>query len=226
MTLSKRKLGNQGLEVSTIGLGCMGMSQSYGPADDQESVATLHRAIELGCNFFDTAESYGPFTNEELLGRTFKGRRHQVVIATKFGSRFEGNRIVGMDSRPEHIREAVEGCLRRLETDYIDLLYQHRVDRAVPIEEVAGAVGDLVKAGKVRFFGLSEAGVANIRRAHAVHPVTALQSEYSLWERNLESAIIPALRDLGIGLVPFCPLGRGFLTGKVRRGQEYPRRRF
>jgi len=200
----------------------MGMSQSYGPADDQESVATLHRAIELGCNFFDTAESYGPFTNEELLGRTFKGRRHQVVIATKFGSRFENNRIVGMDSRPEHIREAVEGCLRRLETDYIDLLYQHRVDRAVPIEEVAGAVGDLVKAGKVRFFGLSEAGVANIRRAHAVHPVTALQSEYSLWERNLESAIIPALRDLGIGLVPFCPLGRGFLTGKVRRGQEYP----
>ena len=222
MTPSKRKLGNQGLEVSTIGLGCMGMSQSYGPADDQESVATLHRAIELGCNFFDTAESYGPFTNEELLGRAFKGRRHQVVIATKFGSRFEGNRIVGMDSRPEHIREAVEGCLRRLETDYIDLLYQHRVDRAVPIEEVAGAVGDLVKAGKVRFFGLSEAGVANIRRTHAVHPVTALQSEYSLWERNLEPAIIPALRDLGISLVPFCPLGRGFLTGKVRRAQEYP----
>jgi aryl-alcohol dehydrogenase-like predicted oxidoreductase len=222
MTPSKRKLGNQGLEVSTIGLGCMGMSQSYGPADDQESVATLHRAIELGCNFFDTAESYGPFTNEELLGRAFKGRRHQVVIATKFGSRFEGNRIVGMDSRPEHIREAVEGCLRRLETDYIDLLYQHRVDRAVPIEEVAGAVGDLVKAGKVRFFGLSEAGVANIRRAHAVHPVTALQSEYSLWERNLEPAIIPALRELGIGLVPFCPLGRGFLTGEVRRAQEYP----
>jgi aryl-alcohol dehydrogenase-like predicted oxidoreductase len=144
------------------------------------------------------------------------------VIATKFGSRFENNRIVGMDSRPEHIREAVEGCLRRLETDYIDLLYQHRVDRAVPIEEVAGAVGNLVKAGKVRFFGLSEAGVANIRRAHAVYPVTALQSEYSLWERNLEPAIIPALRELGIGLVPFCPLGRGFLTGEVRRAQEYP----
>jgi aryl-alcohol dehydrogenase-like predicted oxidoreductase len=145
------------------------------------------------------------------------------VIATKFGSSFEGNRIVGMDSRPEHIREAVEGCLRPLDTDYIDLLYQHRVDRAVPIEEVAGAVGDLVKAGKVRFFGLSEAGVANIRRAHAVHPVTALQSEYSLWERNLEPAIIPALRELGIGLVPFCPLGRGFLTGEVRRAQEYPK---
>ncbi len=222
MTLSRRKLGSQGLEVSAIGLGCMGMSQSYGPADEGESIATLHRAIELGCTFFDTAENYGPFTNEELLGRAFKGRRDQVVIATKFGSGFDGNRIVGTDSRPEHIREAVEGCLRRLGTDFIDLLYQHRVDRAVPIEEMAGAVGELVKQGKVRFFGLSEAGVANIRRAHAVHPISALQSEYSLWERNLESEIIPVLRELRIGLVPFCPLGRGFLTGQVNRAEEYP----
>ena len=222
MTLSKRKLGRQGLEVSAIGLGCMGMSQSYGPADEAESIATLHRALELGCTFFDTAENYGPFTNEELLGRAFKGRRNQVLIATKFGSRFDGKRIVGTDSRPEHIREAVEGCLKRLGTDFIDLLYQHRVDRAVAIEEVAGTVGDLVKQGKVRFFGLSEAGVANLRRAHAVYPVSALQSEYSLWERNLEPEIIPLLRELGIGLVPFCPLGRGFLTGQVNRAEEYP----
>jgi aryl-alcohol dehydrogenase-like predicted oxidoreductase len=222
MALSRRKLGSQGLEVSAIGLGCMGMSQSYGRSDEAEAIATLHRAIDLGCTFFDTAENYGPFTNEELLGRALRGRRHQVVIATKFGSRLDGNRIVGMDSRPEHIREAVEGCLRRLSTDFIDLLYQHRVDRAVPIEDVAGAVGDLVKQGKVRFFGLSEAGVGNIRRAHAVHPVSALQSEYSLWERNLEPEIIPLLRELGIGLVPFCPLGRGFLTGEVNRAEEYP----
>jgi aryl-alcohol dehydrogenase-like predicted oxidoreductase len=224
MTLNKRKLGSQGLEVSVIGLGCMGMSQSYGPADESESIATLHRAIELGCTFFDTAEGYGPFTNEELLGQAFRGRRDQVVIGTKFGFRFKDGKQVGTEraSRPEQIREAVEGSLRRLGTDYIDLVYQHRIDPAVPIEEVAGTVGELVKQGKVRFFGLSEAGVSNIRRAHAVHPVSALQSEYSLWERNLEPEIIPALRELGIGLVPFSPLGRGFLTGAVKRAEEYP----
>ena len=224
MTLSKRKLGSQGLEVGAIGLGCMPMSQSYGPADESESIATLQRAIELGCTFFDTAPGYGPLTNEELLGRAFKGRRDQVVIGTKFGFRFKDGKQLGTAtaSRPEDIREAVEGSLRRLNTDYIDLLYQHRVDRAVPMEDVAGTVGDLVKEGKARFFGLSEAGIANIRRAHAVHPVSVLQSEYSLWERNLEPDIIPVLRELGIGLVPFCPLGRGFLTGEVKRAEEYP----
>jgi aryl-alcohol dehydrogenase-like predicted oxidoreductase len=224
MTLSKRKLGRQGLEVSTIGLGCMGMSQSYGPADEAESIATLHRAIELGCTFLDTAEGYGPFKNEELIGRALKGRRDEVTIATKFGFRFEGGKQVGAerDSRPQSIRKAVDGSLGRLKTDHIDLLYQHRVDRAVPIEDVAGTVGDLVKQGKVRYFGLSEAGVANIRRAHAEHPVSALQSEYSLWERNLEADVIPALRELGIGLVPFSPLGRGFLTGEAKRAEDYP----
>jgi aryl-alcohol dehydrogenase-like predicted oxidoreductase len=224
MSLIKRKLGSQGLEVSAIGLGCMGMSQSYGPADEGESIATLHRAIELGCTFLDTAEVYGPFANEELLGRALEGRRGQVVIATKFGFRIEeGKRFGGeRDSSPARIRAAVDGSLRRLGTDYIDLIYQHRVDPAVPMEDVAGTVGELVNEGKVRFFGLSEAGIANIRRAHAVHPVSALQSEYSLWERNLEPEIIPVLRDLGIGLVPFCPLGRGFLTGEVRRAEEYP----
>jgi aryl-alcohol dehydrogenase-like predicted oxidoreductase len=220
--LTKRKLGNQGLEVSALGLGCMGMSQSYGVPDDRESIATLHRAIELGVTFFDTAEAYGPFTNEELLRRGLQGWRDQVSIATKFGFRFEGNELVGVDSRPEHIREVTEGSLRRLGTDYIDLLYQHRVDPDVPIEDVVGAVADLVREGKVRFLGLSEAGADTIRRAHAVHPISALQSEYSLWERNLEQEIIPLLRELGIGLVPFSPLGRGFLTGTARRAEEYP----
>lgn len=223
MSLGKRKLGRQGLEVSAIGLGCMGMSMAYGPADEPESIATLHRAIDLGCTFLDTAEVYGPFTNEELLGRALQGRRGEVTLATKFGFRIEnGKQGAGLDSRPEHIREVVEGSLRRLRTDHIDLLYQHRVDPAVPMEDVAGTVGELVAEGKVRFFGLSEAGVANIRRAHAVHPVSALQSEYSLWERNLEADVLPALRDLGIGLVPFSPLGRGFLTGDVKRAEEYP----
>lgn len=224
MALSRRKLGGQGLEVSAIGLGCMGMSQSYGPADETESIATLHRAIELGCTFFDTAEAYGPLTNEALLGRAFKDRRDKVIIATKFGFRVKDGKQVGVErtSKPDDVRAAVEGSLKRLATDHIDLLYQHRVDPAVPIEDVAGTVGDLVRQGKVRFFGLSEAGVANIRRAHAVHPVSALQSEYSIWERNLEPEVIPVLRELGIGLVPFSPLGRGFLTGDVKRSEDYP----
>jgi aryl-alcohol dehydrogenase-like predicted oxidoreductase len=224
MTLQRRKLGSQGLEVSAIGLGCMGMSQSYGPADETESIATLHRAIELGCNFLDTAEVYGPLTNEALLGKALKGRRHEVTIATKFAWKFKDGKQIrdARASSPAEIREAVEGSLRRLGTDHIDLLYQHRIDPTVPIEEIAGTVGQLINEGKVRFFGLSEAGVANIRRAHAVHPVTAVQSEYSLWERNLEGDVIPVLRELGIGLVPFSPLGRGFLTGEVKRAEELP----
>lgn len=222
MALAKRKLGTQGLEVSEIGLGCMGMSQSYGPADEAQSIATLHRAIELGCTFLDTAEVYGPFTNEDLLGRALAGKRDKITIATKFGFDIKDGKNIGTNSRPEHIRTVVEASLKRLKTDHIDLLYQHRVDRAVPIEDVAGAVAGLIKAGKVKYFGLSEAGAANIRRAHAVQPVSALQSEYSLWERNLETAIIPLLRELGIGLVPFSPLGRGFLTGEVKRAEEYP----
>jgi len=223
MTLPKRKLGSQGLSVSAIGLGCMGMSQSYGPADEDESIATLHKAIELGCTFLDTAEVYGPFTNEDLLGRALAGKRDQVTLATMFGFKIENGKNVGTDSRPEHIREVVDASLKRLRTDHIDLLYQHRVDRTVPIEEVAGTVGDLVKQGKIRFFGLSEAGAATIRRAHAVHPVSALQSEYSLWERNLEQDLVPQLAELGIGLVAFSPLGRGFLAGNVKRAEEYPK---
>ena len=225
MVLSQRNLGSQGLRVSALGLGCMGMSQSYGTAeerDERESIATIHRALELGCSFLDTAEVYGPFINEELVGRAIRGRRNEVVLATKFGFKIEAGKITGLDSRPSHIRQAVEGSLRRLGTDRIDLLYQHRVDPEVPIEEVVGTMADLVNEGKVRFLGLSEAGERTIRRAHAVHPVSALQSEYSLWERNLEPRIIPLLRELGIGLVPFSPLGRGFLTGTAKRAEEYP----
>src|SRR5258705_11536766 len=222
--MKKRKLGN--LEVSAIGLGCMGMSFAYGTPeerDDRESIATIHRALELGVTFFDTAEAYGPYTNEELLARAFQGKRDRVVIATKFGFKFgEKGALTGLDSRPAHIREAVEGSLRRLQTDHIDLLYQHRVDKSVPIDDVVGAMAALVREGKVRFLGLSEAGEQTIRRAHAVHPIAALQSEYSLWERNLEPNIIPLLRELGIGLVPFAPLGRGFLTGAVKRAEDYP----
>ena len=227
--LPTRTLGSEGLTVSAIGLGLMGMTQAYGTdeeRDDRESIATVHRAIELGCTFLDTAEAYGPWKNEELLARALKelkGARDQVVIATKFGFSFDGNRVMsGVDSRPAHIREVVEASLRRLEIDRIDLLYQHRVDPAVPIEDVIGTMADLVREGKVRFLGLSEAGEKTIRRAHAVHPISVLQSEYSLWERNLEPRIIPLLRELGIGLVPFAPLGRGFLTGAVKRAEEYP----
>ena len=224
--LPQRNLGADGLRVSTLGLGCMGMSQSYGSPeerDERESIATIHRAIELGVTFLDTAEVYGPFTNEELVGRAVKGRRGEVIIATKFGWKIDDDkRSLGLDSRPAHIREAVEGSLRRLGTGYIDLLYQHRIDPAVPIEDVVGTMAELVRDGKVRFLGLSEAGETNIRRAHAVHPISALQSEYSLWERNLEPRIIPLLRELGIGLVPFSPLGRGFLTGTAKRAEEYP----
>lgn len=219
--MKTRKLGSDGLEVSSLGLGCMGMSHAYGASDDDESVATIHRAIELGCTFFDTAEAYGPFKNEELLGRALDGRRDQVTIATKFGFLLQDGRRVGTDSRPEHIRAVVEASLRRLRTDHIDLLYQHRVDPAVPIEDVAGAVKDLIEEGKVLYFGMSEAGEDAIRRAHAVQPVSALQSEYSIWERNLEERIIPVLRELGIGLVPFSPLGRGFLTGTAQRAEDY-----
>ncbi len=224
--MQKRKLGRQGLEVSALGLGCMGMSHAYGEPDDAESIRTIHRALELGVTFYDTAEVYGPWVNEQLLGRALAGRRDRAVVATKFGFRIQDGKIAGLDSRPEHVREVVDASLRRLGTDRIDLLYQHRVDPAVPIEEVAGTVGDLVRAGKVRFFGLSEAGEATIRRAHAVHPVSALQSEYSLWERNLEPRILPLLRELGIGLVPFRPLGRGVLPGTARRAEEYAEKDF
>ena len=228
--LTTRTLGTQGLTVSALGLGLMGMTQAYGTPeerDERESIATIHRTLELGVTFLDTAEAYGPYRNEELLARALKalghGARDRIIIATKFGFRFDTNGAnVGVSSRPEHIREVVDGSLRRLATDRIDLLYQHRVDPAVPIEDVVGTMADLVHQGKVLYLGLSEAGEKNIRRAHAVHPISALQSEYSLWERNLEPRIIPLLRELGIGLVPFAPLGRGFLTGNVRRAEEYP----
>jgi aryl-alcohol dehydrogenase-like predicted oxidoreductase len=223
--LNQRALGRQGLTVSEMGLGCMGMSHAYGVADERESLATLDRALALGLNFFDTAEFYGPYLNEELLGRwlTRSGQRQKTVIATKFGFDISKTRASGLDSRPQHIREVVEASLKRLQTDYIDLLYQHRVDPDVPIEEVAGAVGDLIAEGKVRYFGLSEAGVDTLRRAHRVQPVTALQSEYSLWERDIEAEILPVLRELSIGLVPFSPLGRGFLTGHAKPAQDYPK---
>jgi aryl-alcohol dehydrogenase-like predicted oxidoreductase len=212
--MKMRKLGNSGLEVSAIGLGCMGMSDSYGPpADKQEMISLLRTAVERGVTFFDTAEVYGPFTNEELVGEALAPLRDEVIIATKFGFKLDG--AGGVDSRPEHIREVAEASLKRLRTDVIDLLYQHRVDPAVPIEEVAGAVKELIQQGKVRHFGLSEAGVQTIRRAHAVQPVAALQSEYSLWTRHVEAEVLPVLEELGIGFVPFSPLGRGFLTGKM-----------
>jgi aryl-alcohol dehydrogenase-like predicted oxidoreductase len=217
--MQKRKLGNSNLEVSAIGLGCMGMSFGYGPpADKQEMIKLIHSAVEQGVSFFDTAEVYGPFTNEELVGEALAPFRDKVVIATKFGFKPPASgegRWSELDSRPEHIKEVAEASLKRLKTDVIDLFYQHRVDLNVPIEDVAGTVKDLIQAGKVKHFGLSEAGAQTIRRAHAVHPVTALQSEYSIWWREPEAEVIPTLEELGIGFVPFGPLGKGFLTGKI-----------
>jgi aryl-alcohol dehydrogenase-like predicted oxidoreductase len=218
--MQKRKLGKSNLEVSALGLGCMGMSFSYGPPKDKkEMTSLLHAAVERGVTFFDTAEVYGPFTNEELVGEALAPFRKQVVIATKFGFDLSGtdNRpgAPGLNCRPEHIKQAVEGSLKRLKIDVIDLLYQHRVDPNVPIEDVAGAVKELIQAGKVKHFGLSEAGVQTIRRAHAVQPITALQSEYSLWTRTPEKEVIPTLEELGIGFVPYSPLGKGYLTGKI-----------
>jgi len=214
--MQKRKLGKSNLEVSSIGLGCMGMSFGYGPpADKQEMISLIRAAFDRGVTFFDTAEAYGPFINEELVGEAVAPFRDQVVIATKFGFTFEPNGQRGLDSRPQHIKEVADASLKRLATDRIDLFYQHRVDPNVPIEDVAGAMKELIQAGKVGHFGLSEAGVQTIRRAHAVQPVTALQSEYSLWWRAPEVEVVPALEELGIGFVPFSPLGKGFLTGKI-----------
>jgi len=214
--VQKRKLGNSTLEVSALGLGCMGMSHGYGPAGDkQEMISVLRSAVDRGVTFFDTAEVYGPFTNEALVGEALAPVRRQVVIATKFGIKIDPNGQQVVDSRPEHIKQSAEGSLKRLRVEAIDLYYQHRVDPAVPIEDVAGAVQDLIQEGKVRHFGLSEAGVQTIRRAHAVQPVTAIQSEYSLWWRRPEQELLPALEDLGIGFVPFSPLGKGFLTGQI-----------
>ena len=214
--MEKRKLGTQGLEVSELGLGCMGMSQFYGPRDDSESIATLERAVELGVNFFDTADVYGVGHNEELVGKALKKYRDRVIIATKFANQVlpDGKRAI--NGRPEYVRSACDASLKRLGVDRIDLYYQHRVDKKVPIEETVGAMADLVRKGKVRYLGLSEAGANTIRRAHATHPISALQSEYSLWTRDYEDEVIPTLRELGIGFVPFSPLGRGFLSGNIR----------
>jgi aryl-alcohol dehydrogenase-like predicted oxidoreductase len=216
--MHKRKLGRQGLQVSALGLGCMGMSWAYGPADDQESIRVLHHALDIGVNFWDTAEMYGPFKNEELLGRAIKGKRRQdVIVATKFAMKFGPNgEVLGLDSSPAHIKSSIEGSLRRLGTDYIDLYYQHRLDPKTPIEDTVGAMRDLVKAGKVRYVGLSEVGPGTIRRAHAVHPLSAVQSEYSLWTRGVEQKVLPTLRELGIGLVAYSPVARGFLSGKIK----------
>jgi aryl-alcohol dehydrogenase-like predicted oxidoreductase len=220
--MQKRKLGTSSLEVSALGLGCMGMSSGYGPAGDkQEMINVIRRAVELGVTFFDTAEAYGPFTNEELVGEALAPFRSDVVIATKFGWKFVDGKSVGVDSRPVHIREVAESSLKRLRTATIDLFYQHRVDPEVPIEDVAGTVRDLIAEGKVKYFGLSEAGVNTIRRAHAVQPVAVLQSEYSLWWREPEAEILPTLEELGIGFVPFSPLGKGFLTGKIDENTRF-----
>jgi aryl-alcohol dehydrogenase-like predicted oxidoreductase len=227
--MKKRKLGNSGLEVSAIGLGCMGMSFGYGPpADKTEMISLIRKAVELGVTFFDTAEVYGPYTNEELVGEALAPIRKQVAIATKFGFKLDPDtgKQAGLDSWPEHIKEVAEASLKRLKTDVIDLFYQHRVDPGVPIEDVAGAVRDLIRQGKVKHFGLSEAGAPTIRRAHAVQPVTALQSEYSLWWREPEAEIIPTLEALGIGFVPFSPLGKGFLTGAIKQDTKFDKTDF
>lgn len=230
MEIQKRKLGNSGLEVSAIGLGCMGMSFSYGPpSDKKEMINLLQKTVELGINFFDTAEVYGPFTNEELVGEALHSLRDKVVIATKFGFELDpdgGPQWIGLNSRPDHIRKVCESSLKRLQIETIDLFYQHRVDPKIPIEDVAGTVKDLIKEGKVKHFGLSEAGVDIIRRAHAVLPVTALQSEYSIWWREPENEVIPLLEELGIGFVPFSPLGRGFLTGKIDENTSFDKNDF
>lgn len=225
--MQKRKLGKSNLEVSAIGLGCMGMSFGYGPAiDKREGISLIRAAVERGVTFFDTAEVYGPFSNEELVGAALAPVRDRVVIATKFGFKIENGKQAGLDSRPAHIKEVAEASLKRLRTDVIDLFYQHRVDPDVPIEDVAGAVKDLIREGKVKHFGLSEAGVKTIRRAHAVQPVAALQSEYSLWFREPESELIPTLEELGIGFVPFSPLGKGFLTGAINADTKFDKTDF
>jgi aryl-alcohol dehydrogenase-like predicted oxidoreductase len=225
--MQKRKLGNSNLEVSALGLGCMGMSHGYGrPGDKNEMIALIRAAVERGITFFDTAEIYGPYTNEELVGEALAPFRSRVAIATKFGFKIEAGKQSGLDSRPEHIREVAEASLKRLRVEWIDLFYQHRVDPAVPIEDVAGAVKKLIQEGKVKHFGLSEAGAKTIRRAHAVQPVTALQSEYSLWWREPETEVFPTLEELGIGFVPFSPLGRGFLTGKIDESTAFDAKDF
>jgi aryl-alcohol dehydrogenase-like predicted oxidoreductase len=219
--MQRRKLGQQGLEVSALGLGCMGMSEFYGQRDDAESIATIHRAMDQGVDFIDTADMYGPFTNEGLLGKALAGRRNQVVLATKFGIvRTDDPLVRGINGRPEYVKTCCDASLVRLKTDVIDLYYQHRVDQNTPIEETVGAMSDLVRAGKVRFLGLSEASPQTLRRAHKVHPITALQSEYSLWTRDPEGGVLPTCRELGIGFVAYSPLGRGFLTGRIARFED------